>query len=193
MCDPVTMLASVAAGGKLFEGLASGASHGMSAELAEKNAELLGIQSDIARRNADVALTRGNWDEFLLRRKGAHVQAAQTTHFAAGHVDPTYGSPLVQQGHVASQIETDAQLIRARMLGERADAMTQSANIAGQAAGQKYKASAERAAELVSFVTAPINAATAYMTATKLWPGLHGGPGATTSTIGANPFALSAG
>lgn len=186
MCDPVTMLAAVAAGGKLFEGAAGFASHSMASKQAGDNADLLHIQSDIAKGNADTATIRGNYDEFLSRRKVDKVLGAETVHFASGNVDPTYGSPLLIQGFSAAQGETDAQLIRARMMGERADALTQAANIQGQAAGQRAKSSSETAAATTSLISGVLGAGTAYLTASSKWPGLSGSPGAPSG----NSFSL---
>lgn len=194
MCDPFNLFASMAAGGKLVEGAAGYGSHSQAANLAEGNAELLRTQAEIAKGNADLAITRGNYDEFLSRRKTGHVLSAESAHFAGGHVDPTFGSPLVIQGYSAAQGETDAQLIRARAMTERADALTGAANISGQSAAQLYKASAESGAALVAALTAPINAGTAFLTTKSMWKGLDraGGSGGSGYQIDmTNPFLLN--
>src|SRR5262245_59465766 len=124
MCDPISLLfTGLSVAGKLFSGFAGQQSHKMSAQLAQANAELIGKQAEIAKLGADIAVTKGNYDEFLQRRKVQHIQAAQTAYYAHGNVDPTYGSPIVLAGYTAAQGETDAQLIRAKMMTERADAL----------------------------------------------------------------------
>lgn len=196
MCDPFTMaMAAVAGGGSLFQGLAGMSSHNLSAELAGGNADLLRTQAQIAAGKADLAVVRGNYDEFLTRRKVGSVLASETAHFAAGNVDPTYGSPLMIQGFTAAQGEVDAQMIRARMMGERADALTGAANIEAQAAGQQYKAASEKGAAITSLVSGIFNAGTSFLNAGGgKWPGLQGGSQGGTSSGGSfdasNPFLL---
>lgn len=199
MCDPIMLLsAAVAGGGKLYEGLAGSSAHSRSAALAESNAELLRTQGKTRELGADIAVTRGNYDEFLSRRKVSHVLASETAHFASGNVDPTYGSPLMVQGFSAAQGETDAQLIRARMMGERADVLTSAANIYGQAYQQTARAEVERSSAQTSLISGVLGAATSLLSTASKWTSLGGTSptgaseiGSFISPAGSNPFMLN--
>jgi hypothetical protein len=199
MCDPFTALAlggAVAgAGGKLYQGGREGAAHGRAAGLADSNAELLKTQAKIKEGNADLAVTRGNYDEYKTRLKGEHVLASETAHFAGGNVDPTYGSPLVFQGFSAAQVENDAQLVRAHMMVERANALTDASNTYAQVAGLRGKAQAERAAATTAEVSGILGAGTSLLTAGSKWSSLGGGASAggdfaSGIDFATNPFVL---
>jgi hypothetical protein len=196
MCTGLELFAAASAGGSLFSGAAGMSSHNLSAKLAGGNADLLRTQAAIAEGNADLAVVRGNYDEFLSRRKVNSVLAAETAHFASGNVDPTYGSPAMIQAFTAAQGEVDAQLIRARTASARADALTGAANIAGQAAQQQFKAASEKGAAITSLVSGVLKAGTDLLYAGSKWPGLQetGATGRNTSSAGQfdgnNPWGL---
>lgn len=212
MCDPITLMAA-AAGGKIAQGIGGFMSGNLSSEMASNNAKLLGVQAQIAGGNADLAVTRGNYDEFLARRKGASVLATEKNIYAGGNVDPSYGSPLATQGYSASQIETNAQLIRAKMMGERADALTQEANIEGQSAAQQFKSVSDKTQAITSLVSGVLGAAgsfsglktpaatpdaggspmplgpgTDFLTRVSTWAGLGGAGGPVPSVQSGNAF-----
>lgn len=174
MCD---FGAFLSAGGALFKGAAGANAGDQNAELAQGNHDLLVDQAKIAKGNADLAVTRGNYDEFLTRRKVAGVLDSTTAHYAGGNIDPTYGSPLLMQGFSAAQGETDAQIVRAHMMTERADALTTSANIYGQAATQQFKSAAAKADAITSMVSGVIGAGTSLLSSKSLFGSPSGGPG----------------
>lgn len=151
MCDPITLLTIGAAGasaiGKLRAGSAESEGEAIRAQifdanttLAESNFGLLRSQAEIARGNADVALARGRYQEGMVETQGRKVLAAQRVHFAAGHVDESYGSPLLVQARAAGQIAADVDLVRAGAAVDSANAMTQAANLEAGAAGELGKA-----------------------------------------------------
>lgn len=195
MCDPMTMMMMAGGGmalGKLYEGAAGYGSHKVASEIAGKNADILDTQAETRKVAAGTDVIRGNYDEFLTRRKVEHVLASETTDYASGNVDPTYGSPLVVQGFSAAQGETDAQIMRARMMSERADDLTAVANIYGQAAGQRTKASSEKSAARTSIIAGAIGAGTSMLAASSKWASLNGpsGGSALAGGVGSNPFML---
>lgn len=194
MCDPGTMMmvaGGLGAGGKIFEGLAGSASSKIAAQFADANADILNTQAETRRVAADTDLIRGNYDEFLTRRKVGQVLSAETVQTVKSGADPTYGSPLVIQGFSAAQGETEAQLIRAKTAATFADDLSGVASIYGQAAGQRFKASTERSNARTKLVAGYIGAGTSMLSAGSKWQSLGGGgaPGGGGS-IGTNPFML---
>ena len=172
------MFGWLAAGGKLGAGIGGFLGHSQAAELAEFNARMLMLQSEVFRERGQLAVTRSAYDQFLVRRKGQQVMAAQTAAAAGGNVDPAYGTPLWQQGFSAAQVEVDAGLLLARGLSERADALTGAANLATRATGERFRAAAEETAAWSSLITAPLGAATAFLSAQRTpWLGLGAASG----------------
>lgn len=195
MCDPMTMMmiaGGVQAGGKIFEGLAGSASSKIAAGFADANADILDTQGQTRRIAADTDLIRGNYDEFLTRRKVGQVLAAETVQTVKSGADPTYGSPLVVQGFSAAQGETEAQLIRARTAATFADDLSGVASIYGQAAGQRFKASSERQNARTKLIAGYIGAGTSMLSAGSKWQSLGGKGGGSGfgADIGSNPFML---
>ena len=116
MCvDPTTalMLAAggLSAGGQLFAGISGN-------EAGRRAAQQANI-------NADLALRRGHFEENRVRTEIDRNLDAQTAFVAAGHGDPTYGSPIAVQMLSAMQGETDAMLARLGGVTEAAGQMQQ--------------------------------------------------------------------
>ena len=194
MCDPVSaILGGVQAGGSLLSGFLGSKSHNAAADLEAANSRVLATEGQIAAGKADLATVRGNYDEFLTRRKVSQVEASETTGTVAGVADPTWGSPLVMQAYTAAQGETDAGMIRARAAGERADALSNAANVYSASAGQALKASADRAAGIVSMVSGITGAGSAFLNSASRWKmlGAGGGGGGGYGINTGNPFGLS--
>lgn len=176
------------------------AQHRDNASLALHNAEMVRMQARMAEGGADIAVLRGNLDEFMHRRSVGQVLAAQTMHAIGSGADPAYGTPLMQAGYSAAQGEADAQIIRARMMADRADALSGAANVMGGAVEQAHRAVGEIRAGSAAQVRGRnaeiggwLGAGTNLLTATSRWP-MFGGtsaPGAGGQPrllAGGNPF-----
>lgn len=164
------------------QGRRSAANARLQADIAGYNADLLRRQSELVALGEDFALAKGLFEENRLHDQVGRIGASQEAHFAANHLDPTWGSPLLMMAETAAQGEVDARLIRADAIVEAADAKTRAASIRGQAAGAEYdrlaalmSANQALASSRFNMNTAFLGAGTALLTqGSKLYSQLSG-------------------
>lgn len=88
---------------------------------ADRAASTYGLAVEIARKNVEASLARGNADENRSREETGRQLATQSSYFAANNIDAAYGAPLMLAAAGAAQGETDALIIRARGIQDAAD------------------------------------------------------------------------
>lgn len=103
-------------------------------------ADILTTQADVADLGVDFAWSKARNNIAKVQDQGREVLAAQRSSFAAGNLDPTFGSPLLAQAITAGRIAADVDIIEAGAAIEAADAVTRAANIRFSAAGQRANA-----------------------------------------------------
>lgn len=189
--DPFTLLlAGLSAGGSLIKGFAGSAAAELQGKVAAGNAKLLTTQADIQAGGADIARSKGTFEQYRLADRVARVQASATSHFAAAGLDPTASSPLVLAGHSAAQGESDAQIIRASEALDAANALTASANTRGQATNQLYTELGKKQEGFADIVSGVFGAATSFLKPFGAGGGDSGAGGPAAG--GGNPFEVAA-
>lgn len=150
--DPFTLAlmgagSAVNALGKLLGGSSSKALMGIKADIAgvnagvaNTNADLLDTQAEIAGMGVDFAWAKAKTQIGRIQETGRQTLASQRSYFAAGNLDPTFGSPLLVQALTAGRVQSDIDLTEANASVEAADARTRQASIRAQAAGQRGSA-----------------------------------------------------
>lgn len=89
---------------------------------------------DIARKNADLSLSRANFEENRSREETSGKLATQGAYWASANLDPTYGSPLALAAMGAAQGEIDARIVRAGGAQEAAEQQWTAYGLADRAA-----------------------------------------------------------
>lgn len=134
----------------------------------------------ILQGNADLAVQRGGFEAGRVRDRLDEVTGQQAGYFAAGNLDPTFGSPAFLAAESAAQAELDAMAATARGFQGRAEAYGQMAGVITQTQD------AQNAAR--------IGAGSAFLNTLGGWASLGlrgglGGAGAPT-TVSAGPMRL---
>lgn len=158
MCvDPITATMAVAAGAQGAMGIGSKLMAGRGTAKAAR------MQTWMARRNADMALGRGAFEEARVRDRTDQIISDQGASVTARNIDPAYGSPLVMAGLTAMQGEADAMITNASAQQDAASFMWQAA------AGVEKERDATRSAY--------IGAGTELLKTVTAWANLGGGGG----------------
>lgn len=145
--DPFTLAMVAGTGlnvfGKLMSGSSSSAidkmqaqAYGARADAAKLNVDLLNSQADVAHEGIGYAASKERETLGKIAEAGRTTLAAQRSYFAGGNLDPTFGSPLLVQSLTAGRIKTDMGLAETSFAIDKANVLSNEANIRGQAAGQ---------------------------------------------------------
>lgn len=174
--DPFSLfLGAISAGGKLYEGFAGSRVAGINAAIMRDNAQLLTLQAETAKEEADFAHERGAYDAARLRRQVNEITGSQIASFAARGFDPTIGSPLQTIARTIVQGETDAELIGANAKAEAAKALARAGSLYGGASSAAWQALASDERANSSVVAGVLGAGTALLTQARGWRYASGG------------------
>lgn len=166
--DPFALLlAGVAGVGKLASGFMGSAAAELQGKIAAGNTALLEKQAEIERMGADVALSKGVFEQTRLSDKVARVLAAQPGSYAAAGLSSTTPTALTAAGFSAAQGEADLEIIRANSALEAAAAKTRAANTESQAASSAYQQVALNQRAYSDRVAGIFGAATAFLSVGK--------------------------
>lgn len=149
--DPFTLAMVAGTGlnvvGKLMGGASSAAidrvqaqAYGTRANAAKLNTDLLSTQADVAHEGLGFAASKERETLGKIAEAGRVTLAAQRSYFAGGNLDPTFGSPLLMQTITAGRVKTDMGLAETTFAIDKANVLSNEANIRGQAAGQASSA-----------------------------------------------------
>ena len=165
-------LTAITAGGKLHEGQATSRAQRMASQIARQNAELYALQGDIARENAQYSLTKGAFEIARVDRESKRAAGNTKAHFAAGNLDPNYGSPLLAQEFSLAQGALDMELIGSRARMEAAQGRVRASSYDAASATSLYKSAAAEQKARDALIAGYFGAGAAILTQAKSWPGL---------------------
>lgn len=185
--EPFTFAMLAGAGinalGKLMGGASSSAIDSIQAQAANANTELLDKQADVAHMGVDFAASKEREQLGKIEEAGRSTLSTRRSYFAGNNLDPTFGSPLLVQAMTAGRVATDRNLAGASFAIDKANALSNEANLRGQAAGSAATALGATIKGSADMMAGVLGAGTALLSGASAVGGFGGGSGGPLGTM----------